>query len=220
MLNIGIITTNTTKSLNFNDHLLFQINGKTIFQYHLQRLNKAGFPVFFYNDIENEVLKGICKEYNVEYFLSENTPLLNALETLISTFQLETIVLVNSQSPLIDQHLIRNGVEKYLRFNNTRLLVSNCFEPTFSKGFEFEIFSSAQISHLIEDNNYRKLRNQQSKFESYSVKQNNNHSFLDVTIENARNLKLLQKLINEFGAADLPYNTIEEILIKHPELYN
>ena len=135
-----------------------------------------------------------------------------------STFQLETIVLVNSQSPLVDQHLIRNGVEKYLRFNNTRLVVSNCFEPTFAKGFEFEIFSLELISLLIEDNNYRKPYNQQSQLEYYLVKQGNNHHFLNITVENAQNLKLIEQLITEFGAADLPYNSIEEVLIKYPEL--
>ncbi|MCW3083819.1 MAG: acylneuraminate cytidylyltransferase [Bacteroidetes bacterium] len=206
-----------------------EINNIPLLQYHIERLQKTGFDVAIATTT-NHTDDRIC-DYSIEHAIkfhrgSENNVLSRFYETAVK-FKFDVIVRVTSDCPLIDQHLIRNSIEKYLNLNNPDLYMSNVIERTFARGFDFEIFSF----QLLEDAFKNAMdkgdlehvtpyiwKNRSGKVEFYHVKQEKKENHLRITVDTAEDFELIKKLIEEYDADRLPYNEIEHILETHPQL--
>ena len=142
-------------------------------------------------------------------------------------YNFDIIVRVTSDCPLIDQHLIRNAIEKYLQLNNPNLYVSNVIDRTYARGFDFEIFSfhllddafhNATIASDLEHVTPYIWNNRSGKVEFYHVKQNVDHTGLRITVDTDDDFELIKRLILDYTAEKLSYTEIESILMDHPEL--
>ena len=226
---IGIISQARMTSTRLPGKILKEINGKSILQYHLERLQKTGFDIAIAtttNQTDNIVADFALKHSIACHRGSENNVLSRFYETAVK-FKYDIIVRVTSDCPLIDQHLIRNAVDKYLQLNNSNLYLSNCIERTFARGFDFEIFSfqsleeafekASDISDLEHVTPYI-WKNKSRKTELYHVKQTNNNSNLRITVDTSEDFELFKTLIEKYKADTLSYTEIETILLNHSEL--
>jgi spore coat polysaccharide biosynthesis protein SpsF len=206
-----------------------EINNKSLLQYHIDRLKQTKFDIAIATTT-NKTDDCICDFANSQnlklYRGSENNVLSRFYETAVK-FKFDIIIRVTSDCPLIDPYLIRNSVEKYLRFNNQNLYMSNSVERTFSRGFDFEIFSFSLLKDAFENATDESdqehvtpyiWKNRSGKVEFYHVKQEENNSDLRITVDTQNDFELIQKLIEVYNASDLPYTEIEKILRNHPEL--
>ena len=59
--------------------------------------------------------------------------------------ELDGIVRVTSDCPLIDPEVVAAGVDRWRAENDLDLYVSNCLERTYPRGMDYEIFSAARL---------------------------------------------------------------------------
>jgi spore coat polysaccharide biosynthesis protein SpsF len=227
--NIGIITQARMTSTRLPGKIMKEINHCTLLQYHTDRLKKTGLGIAIATTTNesDEVICDFAKKNGINYFRGSETNVLSRFYETAGAFGYDIIVRVTSDCPLIDPHLIRNGVEKYIQLNNMNLYMSNTQERTFSRGFDFEIFSFALLKEAYQNATLESdlehvtpfiWKNKSGKVELYSIKQLQDHSQYRITVDTPEDFELIQQLIGHYHAHDLSYNEIELILSKHPEL--
>ncbi len=209
--------------------ILKKIKGKTLLQYHIERLLLTGFDIAVAtttNETDDCVVE-FTENVNIKNHRgSENNVLSRYYETA-KKFNFDIIIRVTSDCPLVDPNLIRNSVEKYLKLNNPNLFMSVGTKSTFARGFDFEIFSFQLLKEAFlnatEEFDLEHVtpyiwKNRSGKVELYQVKQPANNGGLRITVDTAEDFELIKTLIEKFNAETLPYNEIENVLNQHPEL--
>ena len=226
---IGIITQARMTSTRLPGKILKQVAGKSLLDFHIQRLKQTGFDIVIAttdNASDDEVCN-YAKENKISYHRGSEHNVLSRFYEAALKNDLEIIIRVTSDCPLIDPHLIRNNLEQYLKFNNPFLYLSNALERTFARGFDFEIFSFKALeqaySNAKEESDLEHVtpyiwKNKAGNIEFYNVKQPDDNSNLRITVDTPEDFELIRILIEKYNADKLSFNEIESLLKKHPEL--
>ena len=228
-LNIGIITQARMTSTRLPGKVFKEINNKSLLQYHVERLQKTGFDIAIATttNATDDCICEFAEQKNIKFHRGSEHNVLSRFYETATKFNYDIIVRVTSDCPLIDPHLIRNYIEKYLKLNNQNLYMSNGIERTFARGFDFEIFSFQLLEEAfkkasdagdLEHVTPYIWKNRSGKVEFYQVKQNQNNSGYRITVDTSEDFELIKTLIEKYKADALPYNEIENILATHPEL--
>lgn len=227
--NIGIITQARMTSTRLPGKVLQKVNGRSLLDYHIDRLKRTGFEIIIAtttNITDNPIIE-FCDKNDIKSSRGSEENVLSRFYSAAVENKLDIIVRVTSDCPLIDPHLIRNSVEKYLRFNNDNMYMSNAIDRTFARGFDFEIFSFSLLEEaykhatLLRDLEHVTpyIRDNHSGLgEFYEIKQTVDNSHLRITVDTSEDFELVKNLIEKYNAQDLPYTEIEKILVDHPEL--
>ncbi len=230
-LSIGIITQARMTSSRLPGKILKEVKQQPLLHYHLERLQKTGFPVFIATTV-NETDDCICQfalERAIRIYRGSEDDVLSRYYEAAKEFGLDVIVRVTSDCPLIDPHLIRNAIEKYLQLNNLNLYMSNVIERTFARGFDFEIFSFASLEEAFRNATSASDRehvtpyiwnNRSGSTEFYHITQLVNHQDLRITVDTTSDFELIKILMEKYHADQLNYSEIETILVNHPILVN
>jgi spore coat polysaccharide biosynthesis protein SpsF len=227
--NIGIITQARMTSTRLPGKVLQKIDGKSLLEYHIVRLLKSGFPVIVATttNATDDPIIDFCKNNKIPYHRGSEDNVLSRYYEAAIKHELDLVVRVTSDCPLIDPHLIRNALEKYISFNNENKYISNVIDRTFARGFDFEIFSfslleeafkNATSSRDIEHVTPYIRDNHSGVVDFYNIKQPVDNSYLRITVDTEDDFKLVKALISDYKAQDLAYTEIEEILLANPEL--
>lgn len=226
---IGIITQARMTSTRLPGKIFKEINGKSLLQYHIDRLKQTGFEVVIATttNVTDDCVCEFAEKQKVKFHRGSENNVLSRFYEAAQKNEFDIIVRVTSDCPLIDPHLIRNSVEKYMQFNNPILYMSNGLERTFARGFDFEIFSSELLTEAFnkatEQGDLEHVtpyiwKNRSGKVELYNVKQPDNNSRFRITVDTPEDFELIKILIEKYNADKLSYNEIENILLQHPEL--
>jgi len=143
MLNIGIVSQARIGSSRLPAKVLMNAGGRTLLEWHFDRLASSGYQSILATTTErlDDPLYEWACEAGVPVFRgSEDNVLLRYLDCA-RHFDLDVIVRVTSDCPLIDGELVAAGIRHYLAFDETRQYVTNGQHRTFPRGFDFEIFS-------------------------------------------------------------------------------
>src|SRR5690606_7739468 len=98
--------------------VLQKVNDRSLLDYHIDRLKRTGFEIIIAtttNETDNPIIE-FCNQNNIKYSRGSEENVLSRYYTAAIENNLDIIIRVTSDCPLIDPHLIRNSVEKYLRF--------------------------------------------------------------------------------------------------------
>lgn len=229
LLNIGIITQARMTSTRLPGKIFQQINGKKLLDYHIDRLAETGLDIVIATTINStdDCVAEFAQGRNLHLHRGSEDNVLSRYYEAAVKYNLDVIIRVTSDCPLIDPHLLRNSVEKYLKFNDPKLYMSNGIERSFARGFDFEIFSfdlleeafkNAKEEIDLEHVTPYIWKNRSGHVSFYHVKQEKNNSFLRITVDTTDDFKLIKHLIEDFKADTLSYFEIENILLNHPEL--
>lgn len=226
---IGIITQARMTSSRLPGKIFKEIKQKSLLQYHIDRLRKTDFDIAIATTTNHadDCVAEYSNQNNIKIHRgSENNVLSRFHETAVK-FNYDIIVRVTSDCPLIDPHLIRNSIEKYLKLNNPHLYMSNCIERTFARGFDFEIFSFELLDNAyknaIKESDLEHVtpfiwKNKSGNVEMYHVKQIEDNSNLRITVDTSDDFELIKQLIENYKADELSYTEIETILKSHTNL--
>lgn len=226
---IGIITQARMTSTRLPGKILKEVNHKSLLQYHIDRLLQTGFEVIIATTTNNtdDPVCEFAEKQKIKYHRGSEDNVLSRFYEAAKKFDLDVIIRVTSDCPLIDPHLIRNSVEKYLQFNNQNLYMSNGTERTFARGFDFEIFSFQLLEEAFKNATDKSdqehvtpyiWKNRSGKVELYPVKQTIDNSRFRITVDTADDFELIKTLIEKYNADQLSYNEIEKILAENPAL--
>lgn len=226
---IGIISQARMTSSRLPGKILKEVNHKSLLNYHIQRLRQSGLDVIIATTTNqtDDVIQQFAEKEQLKFHRGDENNVLSRYHEVAVKYGMDVIIRVTSDCPLIDPHLIRNNLEKYFKFNNPQLYMSNGMERTFARGFDFEIFSfqllDEAFKNATEEGDLEHVtpyiwKNRSGKVELYSVKQTIDNSRFRITVDTPEDFELIKILIEQYKADQLPYTAIERILTEHPEL--
>jgi spore coat polysaccharide biosynthesis protein SpsF len=225
--NIAIVSQARIASERLPGKVMKQINGKTLLQYHVERLYSSKIPVIVATTVstpDDRIIEELDR-LNIPGFRSSEQDVLYRYYETACAYDLDVIIRVTSDCPLIDGELIQKGLELYLKSPNPeRTYLSNCLQRTFPRGFDFEIFSRTLLEEAHDKARLAFEREHVTPYFYYQPKAdiqliNVAHSFdksnYRVTVDTVEDFELVQILIQE-GASRMSFQQIIQLLEEHP----
>jgi len=177
----------------------------------------------------DECLTRFCLEMGVPCFQGSETNVLERYYQCATTHELDVIVRITSDCPLIDGELVRNALDIYIEKNDPSLYLSNYLERTFPRGFDFEIFSypaledaylnasePAYLEHVTPYIN----RNISGKISFFHITRQEDDSRYRITVDTPDDFRLLKEMIEKFQCDSMNAEEIIKILRDNPYLYD
>jgi spore coat polysaccharide biosynthesis protein SpsF len=228
---IGIITQARVGSSRLPAKTLKLINGIPLLEYHLERLKKANVEIFLATTFEQDALKliDIASRLGIKSTQGSTDDVLDRYHHCAKTFDLDVVVRVTSDCPLIDGDLISQGLIQFLALPNWQdSYLSNTQSRIFPRGFDFEIFSfhSLDQAHqhaktVSEREHVTPYLYQSGKFQIVdfqTISDGRDRSGYRVTVDTPDDLELVKVLIENHHASGLGVAEICEILDRNPQI--
>lgn len=226
---IGIITQARSTSTRLPRKVLIKLGTKTVLQHHLSRLEWSLIPVYVAttsNSTDDEIA-ALCEQLKIPCYRGNEEDVLSRYYECAIKFQLDVIVRVTSDCPLIDGHLIKEGVAIFLDSRNGTYL-SNCVDRTYPRGFDFEVFSFTDLENAFKNAIEKTEREHVTPFIRNPLKNKSlfNESFarakdaskFRITLDEEDDLKLLKILIEDYNLEEKASEEIISFLESHPEI--
>lgn len=229
-MKIGIITQVRMTSTRLPGKVLKKVKGTSLLKYHIERLKKTGIPVIVATTTnkEDDPIEAFCSHENVHVFRGSETNVLSRFIGAAEKYDLENIIRVTSDCPLIDPSIIMKGADLYLKnSDHSFLYVSNIVKRTFPRGMDFEIFSTSRITqqqnNLLEADDLEHVtpfiwKNKDQKTVFDHIMNDKDKSSYRITVDTSDDFRLVEKLIVQHQAHLKPCHEITAILDSHPEL--
>ena len=227
--NIGIITQARSTSSRLPGKVLIKVGDATILSHHIKRLQSSGFEIFIATteNSSDDPIAAFCTENNYPFFRGSESNVLDRYYKTAKKFNLDIIIRVTSDCPLIDGNVIKSAVAEYLLLNDDEVYLSNGIERTFPRGFDFEIFSLSLLEdawrNATEDFEKEHVTPYlyQGKNKRIKIKQflhNTDKSRYRLTLDTKEDYELLRILIEDYHADKKSVDEIISIMDNHPEL--
>ncbi|HZX07341.1 glycosyltransferase family protein [Kribbella sp.] len=228
-LKIGIITQVRVTSTRLPAKVLLTVAGRSYLEHHLDRLSRTGLPVIVATttNFNDNLVVQLCNEDGFPVFRGSEDDVLSRFAGAAREHGLDGIVRVTSDCPLIDPEIVAAGVDRWRAEDDLDLYISNCLERTYPRGMDFEIFSAARLYDAEQKATLKADRehvtsylhqNRSGEMRLLNLPWSGGGSQYRLTLDTADDWKLLDALIEDFGAAGLSCAELVEILDEHPEL--
>ena len=228
-LKVGIISQARMTSTRLPGKVLKLIDGKPVLAYHISRLKQTGFPVFLATTTNqtDDPLLTFAKQQNLPFYRGDEQNVLSRYYHCAAENELDVLVRVTSDCPLIAPELVKNGIEKYLKSHDPYLYLSNALERTFPRGFDFEVFSFALLERAFKEASRPEDLEHVTPFIHQDrtgdihfshLKNREDKSNYRITLDTPEDFELLRILIEGHKADKLSGPEIISLLDSHPEL--
>ena len=210
--------------------VLLPAGQKPLFSYHINRLRASGLPVYVATTTnkEDNPLVAWCEDNHVGFYRGEEHDVLDRFYRCAEKFELQTIVRVTSDCPLIDGRLVGKAVQQYQELQNPRAYLSNVLKRSFPRGLDFEIFSMNLLREAWQHARQPVEREHVTPYiyknggghvrlEHY-VRQAANASQYRITVDTEADYQLVKTLIEAHQAHHLNAEQLVWLLEDHPEL--
>ncbi len=147
MTRIGTVTQARTTSTRLPGKVLIEVAGKTLLEHHLDRLDASGLTTYVATTVNasDDPIVEISLQRGLGYHRGSEQDVLARFAGLVEEQDLDVVVRVTSDCPLIDGHLIRAGVDEFVAAADPWLYLSNGIERSFPRGMDFEVFSAEAL---------------------------------------------------------------------------
>tara|TARA_Y100001970_G_scaffold294347_1_gene451143 strand:- start:1023 stop:3062 length:2040 start_codon:yes stop_codon:yes gene_type:complete len=201
---ISVIIQARCKSSRFAAKVLSKIKNKTLLEILVNRIKKAKnidqIIVACTKSTEDDKIIKVCKKLNIKFYRGSNLNVLSRYYFCAKAFNLENIVRLTADCPLIDPNVLDNFASFYK--NNNYDYVSNTIDPTYPDGMDIEIFNfqaikERHISKKIENEHEHvttgiiKLK----KYKKFNFSLKKDYSNLKLSVDTKYDLLILNKLI-------------------------
>lgn len=231
MTNVGIITQARMSSTRLPGKVLTAVNGKTILEYHLERLRAADtlLIVATTDNASDDAIADLAKTLGYPVFRGSEQNVLSRFAGAARAHALDVVVRVTSDCPFIDGTLVKRGIETFLALGDERAYLSNTLHRTYPRGLDFEVFSSRALyeaeTHASSETErehvtpylYDKTKSK-SKSRILQITRDNDASAHRVTLDTPEDLELITRLVEDHGANQLDSEQLIDLLEAHPEL--
>ena len=172
---------------------------------------------------QDEVIIDFAKKHNYEYFRGSENDVLDRFYQCAKKFNLDTIVRITSDCPLIDPNIVDQVIEKFTLTNSD--YVTNTFPRTFPKGLDVEIFNFIVLANMWKNATLPSEREHvtqfvfnNKKFKIGNFENKQNLSCLRWTIDYEKDYEFLCKIIQKIVKRPILMNDVLKILDAEPDL--
>jgi spore coat polysaccharide biosynthesis protein SpsF len=230
--NVGIITQARATSTRLPRKVLLPVGGRTFLDHHLDRValgNDFRVVVATTVNVDDEPIVALAEGRGLPWYRGSELDVLERFAGAAEENQLDVVVRVTSDCPLIDGRVIAAGVERYLAEDDPRLYAANTLERTYPRGFDFEIFSAdllreahkdatrpedrEHVTSYLHQNRPGDIRLLNLPFEGSA-----HGSRYRLTLDTEDDRRLLATLIERYDAMALDCAQLVALLDAHPEL--
>jgi len=231
---VGVITQARTTSTRLPNKILLEAGGRTLLDHHLDRLVAAGLDVYVATTVNatDDPVVALAEGRGLPVHRGSEDDVLSRFAGCITAYQLDTVVRVTSDCPLIDGGLVRDAVSAYADGDDPWLYLSNALERTYPRGFDLEVFSAEA---LLDADEHADETPQREHVTPYLYANTSGRMTLRnlarpadgverdasayrVTLDTPDDLALIRALVEHHDAADKDVEQIIAILDAHPEL--
>ena len=229
MKKVGIISQARMTSTRLPGKVLKEINGNSLLKYHTDRVLQSGYPLYIattVNTTDNPIVD-FCEKAEIPYYRGSEDHVLSRYYECAKENELDVIVRVTSDCPLIDGEQIKEGLDFYLAQDNEWLYLSSGLSKTFPRGFDFEIFSFYLLEQAFENATtepevehvtpYMYL-DRDARIEKVAYKYHQDKGTYRITVDTPEDFELVQQLIVHYNAHLQGVNGIVDILDKDEKL--
>ncbi|QNF35862.1 glycosyltransferase family protein [Adhaeribacter swui] len=205
--------------------VLLPVKEQPLLKYHTDRLRQSGYPVFLTTttNATDEALVQFARMEGLDFYRGDENNVLSRYYETALAYNLDIIVRVTSDCPLIDGNLIKSGVQQYLQKADDRLYLSNTVVRTFPRGLDFEIFSFVLLQEAAKA---ATEAFQKEHVTPYIKTHASNADIINpvdasnfrITVDTPEDFDLVKVLIEKFAADKLGYTSIIHLLQNNPEL--
>lgn len=205
--------------------VLIPIVNQPLLKYHTDRLLESGLPVFLATTNKNtdDVIETFAKKEDIKIYRGDEKNVLARYYHTALQYELEIIVRVTSDCPLIDGSYIGKAVNQFQRNHTDNIYASNVVNRTFPRGFDFEIFSFKSLQEaFLHATTAFETEHVTPYIREHNQQQNilfkEDYSHFRITVDTAADFELIRILIQDYQAHTLNHEDIISLLKEHPEL--
>ncbi|MBD8010983.1 glycosyltransferase family protein [Microbacterium sp. Re1] len=229
MTRVGIITQARMTSTRLPGKVLLDAGGRTMLDHHIDRLLTTALPVVVAttSNATDDPIVAAADAREVTTFRGSESDVLGRFAGACRTAELDAVVRVTSDCPLLDGELIAQGVERYLQLGDRHAYVSNTVTRTYPRGFDFEVFSADALYEADRMATYPADRehvtpylhqNRTGRTAVDQIARTADASRFRVTLDTHDDLRLLRQLITRHDAHLLTCEQIIRVLETNPAL--
>lgn len=228
-MKVGIISQARMTSTRLPGKVLKEVNGIPLFKHHADRVLESGYALFVATTINatDDLIVAFCEQENIPFYRGDEAHVLSRFYECAKEYELDCIVRVTSDCPLIDGAEIKRGVDYYLQQKNPYLYLSNSLSNTIPRGFDFEIFSFELLKMAFENANSQQEIEHVTPYlylgkdpkitkEGFAYHQKKNQ--YRVTLDTIEDFELIKNLIETHDASNLNIDGIVKVLDENPLL--
>ena len=232
MQRAGIISQVRMGSTRLPGKVLLPAAGRPLLDHHVRRLAASGLPVILATTTEpaDDVLAAYAEAHCLGCHRGSETDVLARYHETAQRFNLDTIVRVTSDCPLVDGALIGAAVARYQAENNPLVYRSNSVVRTFPRGLDFEIFSAELLAEAHAQATLPYEREHVTPYLKANpatagrvvfrdeVWAGGDYSRFRITLDTPEDYAVLRALIEQHDAANLALPDLLALLEAQPEL--
>ena len=176
------------------------------------------------NEKIDDKIVDISNNLNIKCFRGNSLNVLDRYFQCAKFFDLETIVRISGDAPIIDPQIVDTTIQYYMQ--NDFEYVNNFFERTYPIGTEVEVFSfdvsekcwkdarkSSEKEHVTPY-----IYNNPKKFDIGYVKNSENLSNLHWTVDRIEDFEFVKSIIERIDKRPILMKNILEVLKNEPDL--
>lgn len=226
-MKVGVVTQARMTSTRLPGKVLLQAAGRSMLAHHVDRLRSAGLDVYIAttDNASDDPLVREAHALDCPVFRGSEADVLSRYVGAARAFDLDIVVRVTSDCPLIDGALIARGIEEYLLFGDSPCYLSNSVERTYPRGLDFEIMSSDLLveADALATEHYQREHVTPYLYQSAHIAVHQmtripDASDLRITLDTEDDLVLIRVLLEQYSAANLDAAGLVDLLRAHPEL--
>jgi spore coat polysaccharide biosynthesis protein SpsF len=229
---VGVITQARTGSTRLPGKVLVEAGGRTMLDHHLDRLLAADLDVYVATtDLPaDDRVAGLAEDRGIAFFRGSEDDVLSRFAGCARANDLEVVVRITSDCPLIDGAVVADGVARFLQLradHGDDVYLSNTLERSYPRGFDFEVVTAEALARADREATLPRDREHVTPWlymgphrlpHVVQVRRSVDRSWYRVTLDTAEDLELIRRLFDEHRAAALDCDGIVQVLDEHPEL--
>lgn len=231
-MNTSIIIQARMGSTRLPGKTLKEILGKPMISYQLERLKRCrlvdSIIVATTNHPLDRMIIDYCKNNQILFFVGNENNVLQRYYQAAKEYNVDLIVRVTADCPLIDPELIDSMIDLYLKYKGQYEYVSNVIERSFPRGLDAEILSFTCLEKITRyaiteeelEHVTLYLLDHPDRFNLYSFKQKQDDSSYRWTVDTEEDFNLIKFIIEHLYPQNSDFTTTDILNLykKFPKL--
>jgi spore coat polysaccharide biosynthesis protein SpsF len=229
---VGVVTQARMGSTRLPGKVLAAAAGRTLLDHHIDRLRAAGLDVYVATTDApgDDLFAEVVRHRGLPVFRGSEDDVLSRYAGCARANELDVVVRVTADCPLIDGNVVAEGVARFLRLTEEHgddVYLSNTLERTYPRGLDFEVVAATALYRADRAATRPSDREHVTPW-LYTGADRLSHleqqrwpvdrSHYRVTVDTAEDLELIRRLFEDHDAAGLDCAGIIQVLDSHPEL--
>ncbi|MGG3887914.1 cytidylyltransferase domain-containing protein [Metabacillus fastidiosus] len=187
--------------------VLKKVNGKTLLEYQLERVKRSKLIdeiiVATTTNKSDDPIVSLCNQLSVSVYRGSEDDVLSRYYEAAIQYDADVVVRLTSDCPLIDPQVIDFVIQTYMDNCEVVSYVSNCFERTYPRGLDTEVFSFQALQQAYQEAILQRdrehvtiyLYTNPEKFRLMTVRNKSDESQYRWTVDTIEDFELIKNIL-------------------------